>query len=106
MEISNEDRSKMGSILPMMALKDIPEPKPDAIEIVALIKDAGKVIGYKLSDGRTLNKEDGVALAKAGGIRGVGVATNQGTEYLKSLPDDKESNNLGNLPSISGKFEE
>ncbi len=100
---NNENNNKMASILPMMALKDIPEPKPDASEIVALIKDGGKVVGYKLSDGRTLNKQEGVALAKQGGIRGVGVSTNQGTEYLKSLPDDKESNNLGSLPSISGK---
>ena len=67
------------------------------------MKEKGKVAGYKLSDGRILSKEEGVALARQGGIQGVGIATNQGTEYLKSLPDGNENNNLGNLPSISQK---
>ena len=87
--------------LPLMAMKEIPTPSADAQEIVALVKDSGRVTGYQLADGRILNKEEGVALAKQGGIKGVGVAEKQGTEYLKSLPDDSEGNNLGNLPSIS-----
>ena len=41
-------------------------------------------------------------MAKAGEIKGVGIAHRKGSEYLKSLPDDTEENNLGNLPSISG----
>lgn len=57
--------------------------------------------GYKLADGRILSREEGVQLAREGGIQGVGVATNKGTEYLKSLPDGSEENNLGNLPSVS-----
>ena len=36
--------------LPMMALDDIPEPNADAKEIVALVKDSGRVTGYQLSD--------------------------------------------------------
>ncbi len=98
-------QSKMVSILPMMAIKDIPTPNADAKEITALVKDGGRVRGYQLSDGQILDKEEGVALAKQGGIRGVGVSTNRGNEYLKSLPDGTENNNLGNLPSVSGKFE-
>ncbi|MBE6011779.1 DUF3892 domain-containing protein [Anaeropeptidivorans aminofermentans] len=89
--------------LPIIALQDIPTPNADAQQIVALVKEKGKVAGYKLSDGRILSKEEGVALARQGGIQGVGIATNQGTEYLKSLPDGNENNNLGNLPSISQK---
>ena len=89
------------SKLPMMALTDIPQPNADAKQITALVKEEGRITGYQLSDGRVLNKEDGVQLAKQGGIRGVGVATRNGTEYLKSLPDEDEGNNLGNLPSVT-----
>lgn len=87
--------------LPMMALNEIPTPKENAKKITALVKESGKVTGYQLSDGQTISKADGVMMAKNGEIEGVGVAVNQGTEYLKSLPDGDESNNLGNLPSIS-----
>jgi hypothetical protein len=93
----NVDLSK----LPMMALTDIPQPNADAKQITALVKEEGRITGYQLSDGRVLNKEEGVQLAKQGGIRGVGVATRNGTEYLKSLPDEDEGNNLGNLPSVT-----
>lgn len=89
------------SKLPMMALKDIPTPNADAKEIAALVKEDGRVTGYQLSDGRILNKEEGVELAKQGGIKGVGVATRNGNEYLKSLPDETEDNNLDNLPSVT-----
>ncbi|HWR22215.1 MAG TPA: DUF3892 domain-containing protein [Feifaniaceae bacterium] len=89
------------SKLPMMALKDIPKPDADAREITALVREDGRVTGYRFSDGRILNKEEGVALAKRGGIKGVGVAARNGNEYLKSLPDGTEGNNLNNLPSVT-----
>ncbi len=87
--------------LPMMAMKEIPEPSPNAQEITALVKDGGKVTGYQLSNGNVVDKEVGVQLAKEGGIKGVGVSERNGNEYLKSLPDGSENNNLSNLPSIS-----
>lgn len=89
------------SELPMRSFQDIPTPKANAQQIVALVKEEGCVTGYKLSDGRILSREEGVQLARKGGIQGVGITTNKGTEYLKSLPDRSEENNLGNLPSIS-----
>lgn len=92
----NDDLSK----LPMMTLKDIPEPNADARQITAVVKEGGRIAGYQLSDGRVLNKQEGVQLARQGGIRGVGIATRKGAEYLKSLPDGSERNNLGSLPSI------
>ena len=88
--------------LPMMAIKDIPQPKSDAKQIVALIKNGGRVSGYKLSDGQVIDKQQGVQLAKQGGISGVGISSRNGNEYLKSLPDETEDNNLSNLPSVSG----
>lgn len=84
-------------------LDDIPNPKNDAKDIVGLVKSSGKITGYQLSDGKTVSKEEGVALAKAGEINGVGVAHRGDTEYLKSIPDGTENNNLSNLPSVSGK---
>lgn len=95
----SQNDSKLAS-LPAMTLKDIPEPKVDAQQITALVKEGGRITGYQLSDGRVLGKKEGIQLARQGGIRGVGIATRNGTEYLKSLPDGSEANNLGNLPSI------
>lgn len=93
----NNDSSK----LPMQTLKDIPQPNADAKQITGLVKEGGRITGYQLSDGKVFSKQEGVQLAKQGGIRGVGVATRNGNEYLKSLPDDTEGNNLSNLPSVS-----
>jgi len=87
--------------LPLMAMKEILEPHSNAATITALVKDGGAVVGYQLSNGQTLSKDEGVALAKQGGIFGVGISERGGTEYLKSVPDDTESNNLSNLPSVS-----
>lgn len=87
--------------LPLKAMQEIPQPREDAQEITALVKENGHVTGYQLADGQTLSKEEGVALAKQGGIRGVGISSRNGSEYLKSIPDDTETNNLSSLPSIT-----
>lgn len=98
----NKDRKELGAELAFAALDDVPTPKADAKEIVGLVKSSGRITGYQLSNGATVSKEEGVAMAKAGDIKGVGVAHRKDSEYLKSLPDSKEDNNLGNLPSVSG----
>ena len=90
--------------LPLMAMKEIPEPNINATEITALVKDGGRITGYQLSNGQILSKEQGVALAKQGGIRGVGISVRNGNEYLKSIPDGTESNNLSSLPSVSSNL--
>lgn len=100
------ENKKLSSSLPLNAMKEIPEAKADAKEIVALVKDSGKVSGYKLSDGSLVDKQQGVALARQGEIKGVGISSREGSEYLKSIPDGTESNNLGNLPSVSMKAEQ
>jgi len=98
----NKDRKELGAELAYAALDDVPTPKADAKEIIGLVKSSGKITGYRLSNGATVSKEEGVAMAKAGDIKGVGVAHRKDSEYLKSLPDGTENNNLGNLPSVSG----
>ena len=99
-------RSEAGAQLAYAALDDIPSPKSDAKEIVGLVKSSGRITGYQLSDGTTVSKEEGVSMAKAGDIQGVGIAHRKDTEYLKALPDGKENNNLGSLPSVSEKQED
>ena len=71
------------------------------VSIVGLVKKSGKISGYQLSDGNKVSKDQGVELARQNKIKGVAVAVNQGTEYLRALPDAAENNNLSNLPSIS-----
>lgn len=98
MENNNEE---FGAKLAYAALDSVPDAKSDAKEIVGLVKSGGRVTGYQLSNGVSVSKEEGVSMAKAGEIKGVGVAHRKDSEYLKSLPDNSENNNLGNLPSVS-----
>ena len=98
----NNDKQNISAELAYAALDEVPSPKSDAKEITGLLKTGGKITGYQLSDGTTLSKEEGVAMAKAGEIRGVGVAHRKDTEYLKALPDGSENNNLGSLPTVRG----
>lgn len=86
--------------LPLAAMDDIPTPHSDAVSITGLVKESGRITGYQLSDNRIVSREEGVSLAKSGHIKGVGIAHNKDTEYLKSLPDDSESNNLSSLPTV------
>ncbi len=96
------DNKEFTASLAKNTLDDIPTPKSDAKDIVGLVKSSGRITGYQLSDGRTVSKQEGVDLAKAGEIKGVGIAHRKDSEYLKTIPDGTEGNNLGNLPSISG----
>ena len=99
---NKSDETELTASLAKNTLDEIPKPKSDAKEIVGLIRNNGKIDGYQLSDHSTVSKAEGVQMAKAGEIKGVGVAHRGDTEYLKSIPDDSENNNLGNLPSVSG----
>lgn len=84
-------------------LDEIPQANADAKRIVGLVKEGGRITGYQLSDNSFVEKQQAVAMAKQGQIAGVGIAHRGDTEYLKSIPDGTENNNLGNLPSISPK---
>lgn len=95
------DNEHLGrGILPNSINKFIPEPRPDAVSITGLFKSSGKITGYQLSDGKEVDKEQGVEMAKNNMIKGVGIAINKGTEYLRALPDGNEDNNLSTLPTI------
>ena len=84
-------------------LDQIPEAKPDAKKIIGLVKERGRITGYRLSDNTIVQKQQAVNMAKQGQISGVGVVHRGDTEYLKAIPNDEENDNLGNLPSVSAK---
>ena len=84
----------------MNAISEIPTPNRNAQNITGVVKTGGKVTGYQLSNGTVLNKANAVNLAKQGGIADIGISSRSGNEYLKSLPDGTENNNLGSLPVV------
>ena len=99
---NSKDNTNLTAALAQNTLDQIPRAKSDAREIVGLVKHSGKIDGYQLSDHSTVSKAEGVQMAKNGDIKGVGVAHRGDTEYLKSIPDGSENNNLGSLPTVSG----
>lgn len=82
-------------------LDQIPRANSNAKRIVGLVKEGGRITGYKLSDETFVSKPDAVSMAKQGQIAGVGIAHRGDTEYLKSIPNGSENDNPGNLPSVS-----
>ena len=87
--------------LAKQTLDQIPQANSNAKRIIGLIKENGRITGYQLSDNSIVEKQQAVDMAKHGLIAGVGIAHRGDTEYLKSIPDESENNNLGNLPSVS-----
>ena len=90
-----------GNELVKQTLDQIPQANSSAKRVVGLVKENGRITGYQLSDNSIVKKQQAVNMAKQGQIAGVGIAHRGDTEYLKSIPDSSENNNLGNLPSVS-----
>lgn len=84
-------------------LDEIPKAEPDAKRIIGLVKERGRVTGYKLSDETFVSKPEAIEMAKHGRIAGVGIAHRKDSEYLKAIPNGSENDNLSNLPSVSPK---
>ncbi len=81
-------------------LDDIPTPDDNAKVITGLVKKSGEITGYQLSDETIISKQEGVNMARQGKIKGVGIAHKGDTEYLKSVPNGTESDNLSHLPTV------
>lgn len=97
----NEKNDNMLGVLPVNINREVPTPNINAESIIALIKKSGEVVGYELSNGEKISKEQGVQIAKEGQIKGVAVAVSKkGEEYLRALPDQNENNNLSSLPTV------
>ena len=90
-----------GHELVKQTLDQIPQANPNAKRIIGLVKEGGRITGYQLSDNSIVEKQQAVNMAKQGQIAGVGIAHRGDTEYLKSIHDGTENNNLGNLPYVS-----
>lgn len=106
-ESSMQDQSYEGNEVAREVLANntnlvVSEGNSEARDITKLIKQSGDVVGYELSDGSHVSVAEAVNLAKQNALNHVGVSVSKGgEEYIRSLPDGDESNNLGNLPSIS-----
>lgn len=88
--------------LPKNINKVVPTPKEDAQAITKIVKNGGLIVGYELESGHQVDKFSAIEMAKNGEIKGVGVSiSKKGEEYLRSLPDGDESNNLSSLPIIT-----
>ena len=90
-----------GQELVKQTLDQNPQANANAKRIIGLVKEGGRITGYQLSDNTVVEKQQAVNMAKQGQIAGVGIAHRGDTEYLKSIPDGSENNNLSNLPAVS-----
>lgn len=99
--MTNNENTINGNELVKNTLDQIPNAKSDAKRITGLVKENGRVTGYQLSDNSIVEKPQAVQMAKQGEIAGVGVAHRGDNEYLKSIPNNKENDNLGNLPTVA-----
>lgn len=68
-------------------------------KIVETIKNSsGEIMQYVLESGQTVEKAQGVEMAKNGQIDGVIIAhSRKGEEYLRTKPDETEGNNLSSM---------
>ena len=68
-------------------------------KIVETIKDSsGEIKQYVLENGTTIDKAQGVEMAKKGQIDGVIIANSKkGEEYLRTKPDGTQGNNLSSM---------
>ena len=99
--MTNNENTINGNELVKNTLDQIPDAKSNAKRITGLVKENGRVTGYQLSDNTIVEKPQAVQMAKQGEIAGVGVAHRGDNEYLKSIPNDNENDNLGNLPTVA-----
>ena len=99
--MNNNSNNINGNALVKNTLDQIPQAKEGAKRITGLVKENGRVTGYQLSDNSIVEKPQAVQMAKQGEIMGVGIAHRGDNEYLKSIPNNKENDNLENLPTIT-----
>lgn len=68
-------------------------------KIVQTIKDSsGEIMQYVLENGTTVDKAQGVEMAKNGQIDDVIIAhSKRGEEYLRTKPDGTQGNNLSSM---------
>lgn len=81
--------------------KVVSEGGVNAQAITKRIKKDSEVVGYELENGEHITVKQAIEMAKSNQLQHVGVSISKdGSEYIRSLADGDESNNLGNLPCI------
>lgn len=96
------DQQKTGELLAKQANQIVSEGGPDAKSITKVIKHQQEVVGYELSDGSQVDMAEAIRMASNNQLQHVGVSTSKkGEQYIRSLPDGDEANNLSNLPVIT-----
>ena len=85
----------MGEIMKNIknTLDNIPKTDKNAKEINRIVKKNNKTIGYEIA-GEIVDKEVAIQMAKDGKLKNVGIAHRGDTQYLKTIPDDSDDNNL------------
>ncbi|MBE6023142.1 MAG: DUF3892 domain-containing protein [Cellulosilyticum sp.] len=102
--MAEEDRGNM--IFSNVVNRVVSEGGANAQAITKLIKSGGEVVGYELESGQHISVHQAIEMAKGNMLKHVGVSTSKdGSEYIRSLADGDESNNLGNLPSITSDYQ-
>ncbi len=78
--------------------------KNEGLTIVGRKEDeTGANTHYKLSDGRTVTRAQGVKMCKQGELPGYQVFKVQGKEYLRSKPNTKKKDNIDKQKKIKKK---
>ena len=72
-----------------------------ALRIIGRREDAnGANTHYKLSDGRIVTRQEGVAMCRRGELPGYNIITVDGVDYLRDNPDTRVSDNIDSQPLI------
>lgn len=67
--------------------------------IVRVNKDKdGNITAVKTDAGQVYRVDQAIMQVRSGNIQGAQVVDREGREYLRSYPDDNQSNNLDSLP--------
>lgn len=67
--------------------------------IVRVNKDNdGNITAVKTDAGQVYRIDQAIMQVRSGNIQGVQVVDREGKEFIRSYPDDKQSNNLDSLP--------
>lgn len=96
------NQEQTGEILATQANQIVSEGGPQAKAITKVIKHNQEVVGYELSDGQHVSMQEAINMASQNQLQHVGVSVSKkGEQYIRSLPDGDEANNLSNLPVIT-----
>lgn len=73
----------------------------EGLQIVAVKKEYGEIVAYKLSDGRVIGREMAFQMAIDKELKGyIPAVSKTGEAYIRSSADGDLSNNLQNLPEF------